>query len=823
MHAQRDCFLETFTKLISQQKYEWFIGTVGLIDDLPDEIRDVGIKHAIPFINTGCKLPCCVYDISTLHELYIAEYDVQDEFKEDLQINCFYCEQKIFYKDFFTCETMVQDVEKLFGRRSTRRGLNSWNGTILRSSERNNSSNDNSLSLMKRSLPKIELGGEVLKQGIRLMKVEEPPEPVGRVVKADPITPVSKRAGSKLISKFEPCIEEMEEEEAFPINLSPIPKRLRSANRRSTLLFDNSVVLGMLPKRKKSVRLSNLLDWREFKLMLAEIPFPEFEQYDSNELVQLESILTSKAGLCANVDPKVANWLYAVPTVGEILAFKNSGEMSQNIFRLICLYLRSKQSSRQQKLGLFWHFIVDDSQRFIPEKSMIEKNTILHNQDFSQILIVISSEKGSNVYLVEKSTLDVTLLNFKHQEDGQNPDTSLELELVSRTEETKSGAIFSDLKKLYSEYFKESLDGYRFGHLVIPNRHRGLSATVDFIGKLSGLEDYIHAASQKRLNEKLLWVLLKIVNLSIKKAIVKIAQPIQYIKKSKLNKELPKQLPVHKSANSMGSASIVVATEETREEIHSRRQRNLPVLLSRAGSPKEVIQPKMDQKYQEIKNLLSFYQQHDKVRHETLLKKCEATYAPQILESLTRRSSRNILQPDQRSLNPLSLISRIKTNACSTKASYRDHQHLKNVKKSANSPSSTVGTPTHFISSPYLAPYVNRTKDSNTYAIRYADSVVLDSELPDIKQGDGSLLRPKSLNHLEISSRIKNKYTGLDQPNQVELTSSYRRLNLFGKTEAVPNIRSKNLVSQKNSPNSPNMKAEFRDSKTTREGVSRIP
>src|SRR3990167_638173 len=474
MKGIQDSFLETFGTLISEDKYTHFIGKQGPVVELPEEIQAVGVRNAIPYINSNCRLNFCVYDISTLHEIYAQEFDVTDEFRLQEGFPCFYCDNHIKYKDFFTCESMIQDLEKHFGRKG-RRGLSSSmskQGLRSRGSQ-GNSSLDQSLSLVKR-LSKRDSNYDQLKSGIRLEKVDES-------VEQDSWAP----------APFQPEPDDAPVENSEDGPWSPIPKATALQYRNSAAFIDGSAVSKFIPRRKSSAKLSSLLDWKEYKHRLAEIELPDLAKFDLVEAQQMKQTLSSGRELTWSVDQKVSNWLNNVPTSKDLNHYVSSSKLSPRLYELLTFYLKCRLCKSETKLGFFWHFEKDQSNHFVPEKSLVDKNMILHNQDYELLVIVVTSQTGSTTYLQDKKRFELSHVEYKSPEKIPASNDSappFSKDLLDKVEGTNPSA-FADLKALYSEYFVQAVPDCTLSTIKQTTAYTGLLASLEFVFNLAGLEN----------------------------------------------------------------------------------------------------------------------------------------------------------------------------------------------------------------------------------------------------------------------------------------------------------------------------------------------
>ena len=100
----------------------------------------------------------------------------------------------------------------------------------------------------------------------------------------------------------------------------------------------------------------------------------------------------------------------------------------------------------------------------------------------------------------------------------------------------------------------------------------------------------------------------------------------------------------------------------------------------------------------------------------------------------------------------------------------------------------------HFISSPYLAPFVVRSKQSINYMLQ---DKISDQGLPILK----SQAVP-SLRHLEIPGRNFSSVMDSHQLKRPEVHSSYRRINITG--QGSESAATRQQVLPRTTPNSPN-------------------
>jgi len=112
-----DNFLNVFKELISESKYREFCKKKGRPTDIPEELYEVGYDAFVPYMNTECRQNLCIYDLSTIHELYANTFDVSDAFKFNSTFMCFYCGKELRYGDFFTCDSLGEDIEEIFKRK----------------------------------------------------------------------------------------------------------------------------------------------------------------------------------------------------------------------------------------------------------------------------------------------------------------------------------------------------------------------------------------------------------------------------------------------------------------------------------------------------------------------------------------------------------------------------------------------------------------------------------------------------------------------------------------------------------------------------------
>jgi len=113
-----DNFLEIFKQLVSDQKYKEFCKKHGKPSDIPEELFEVGYDNFVPYINSQCSQSSCVYDLSTVHDIYSNTYDVSDAFKFNANFCCYFCGHEIKYSDFFTSDDLASDIEEIYKKKA---------------------------------------------------------------------------------------------------------------------------------------------------------------------------------------------------------------------------------------------------------------------------------------------------------------------------------------------------------------------------------------------------------------------------------------------------------------------------------------------------------------------------------------------------------------------------------------------------------------------------------------------------------------------------------------------------------------------------------
>ena len=107
-------FLEAMSERSSEARYKEFVKKNGKPKYLTEELAVVGLLNFVPFFNTRCTRGSCVYDLSQIEHLYGAKYDMSDDFKEQGDFDCHYCDENIRFGDFFTAQALTDNLEELF-------------------------------------------------------------------------------------------------------------------------------------------------------------------------------------------------------------------------------------------------------------------------------------------------------------------------------------------------------------------------------------------------------------------------------------------------------------------------------------------------------------------------------------------------------------------------------------------------------------------------------------------------------------------------------------------------------------------------------------
>ena len=94
--------------------YQQLVKQKGAATRLEEEIVEVGRNKCVPFVNTGCKRANCVYDLSTVEEQYAEKFDVTEVFRPAASFDCYYCDAKIYFRDFLSCQALLENTDKLF-------------------------------------------------------------------------------------------------------------------------------------------------------------------------------------------------------------------------------------------------------------------------------------------------------------------------------------------------------------------------------------------------------------------------------------------------------------------------------------------------------------------------------------------------------------------------------------------------------------------------------------------------------------------------------------------------------------------------------------
>lgn len=111
---EEDAFYDFVCAKLDDKKYAKFIKKNGKPAQLPHEILAIGYTNFVPVLNTECQDANCVFDLSQVHDKYIATYDPSDAFRSEAGFNCPYCDQDIKYGNFFTSAQLSDDIELLF-------------------------------------------------------------------------------------------------------------------------------------------------------------------------------------------------------------------------------------------------------------------------------------------------------------------------------------------------------------------------------------------------------------------------------------------------------------------------------------------------------------------------------------------------------------------------------------------------------------------------------------------------------------------------------------------------------------------------------------
>ena len=609
----RDSFLEVFKNLDNPDAYVAFVKKHGKPSHLPEDLYEVGFENFAPFINSGCKKNSCIYDLGHIHEQYAETFDISDNFRLNATFSCHYCDKKIKYGDFSTCDDLVNDVENLFKKNERVKPIKE----VKKKSDLLN-------------LPDGALNGQEMVNPVHTEVVP-------------PISPSLSKTPKPSIKVTAPK----------PAIKKPVSKARLEVVRRAA-----------------GPRLSLIFDWVGVKTNLKQKIVPNLVDFNLNSASNIEGIWTSVTSKQATVVNRnefcFADEFEEMPTWTEFEKFAQKKITTKNLHKILLNYWRVRLCKDKGLLMSAWMYEMVKPSGSLPffrcsDRIMIDKNMVLHNQDFPFIIftIAIDDEVYLLEYIKETKELNYYVISIQENNSPSHPNMLDSFEPLLNT--LFSGDIKITTKK----------------EVEFPEKSINSSLTIQrFL-----LNKYFAYLNMKPENifEILLWIYQNLNVVKIKKDIEitdfehqqpikashqvllkksadqtpKHQKPIENVIKVGHSKIVPvpkaipkKEIPIVVKKNRSYDNQDHLQTDDLKNGYVHQTPKRIMISkpytrppsreVSRDSTPEHNVLKKTDKfkKYDDVKKLLWFYYDHDKQRYQYLLKKVENLNNPEVIDYL---------------------------------------------------------------------------------------------------------------------------------------------------------------------------------------------
>lgn len=106
--------LEALAQRTSEDRYKMFVRKYGKPTYINEEMVAIGLQNFVAFFNEKCRQNNCIYDLSQIESIYSNRYDLSDDFMAKAEFECHYCDEKIRFGGFYTSQQLTDDVEAVF-------------------------------------------------------------------------------------------------------------------------------------------------------------------------------------------------------------------------------------------------------------------------------------------------------------------------------------------------------------------------------------------------------------------------------------------------------------------------------------------------------------------------------------------------------------------------------------------------------------------------------------------------------------------------------------------------------------------------------------
>ena len=596
---------------------------------LPEEIYEVGYDNFVPYINSSCKKNNCIYDLGHLHEQYSETFDITDDFRHYAAFSCHFCDRRIKYGEFFTCEELLEDVDSLFKK-------DEQVGSVRRSSTKK----------VKRNT-KAKEPSKLLKVAKKKPKavLEPESEHESREESADPLpAKEAMKPSIKVISLHKPQKQDklLPNKPAHPAQLPEEPPKPAQASRTTG---------NKKPQPVTATRLSLIFDWSVQKFLLNAKDIPQLQDFSSQQAKAfLRSCAQAKDTSISFIQQSAFVFLEEIghlPTPTEVRQFAATAVLSKSLHLILLNYWRARLSQDTGLLMSAWMYELVKSPGMPPlymssDKLVSDKNMVTHNGDFPFIfiLVVINDE----AFLLEYSKEAKSLLYVAFSDSPGSSDNPRD-ELVMQEFESIVHKIFDGELKVETRLKVSSIDP-SVSPSVALHKHIFWRFFPQF------------AKASFHMTEVIAWLLEQLLHIKTRRApnlpeleVPELIKPAAREPAGGVAKAHPKdpRTPVkilikeqtttskkqlaeqdHLKTDDVRKPIAVCAAAGTQRQPSQLKLSSPQVKAPLRDSPKAAGSESKLKKYDDVKKLLWFYFEHDKKRYQYLLQKVEEINSPEV-------------------------------------------------------------------------------------------------------------------------------------------------------------------------------------------------
>ncbi len=617
----QDSFYQAFKKLNDSEAYKAFLKKNGKPTVLPEEIYEVGYDNFVPFINSSCKKNNCIYDLGHLHEQYSETFDTTDDFRHYAAFSCHFCDKRIKYGEFFTCEELLEDIDSLFKK-------DEQAASVRRSSTKK----------VKRSSKTKEPTKplRVVKKKTTVIVHPEPEaEPDSREESVQPVpAKETTKPSIKVISLHKPHKQEKLQPKKPVHSLHPPEEPPKPEHRKQQPVT--------------ATRLSLILHWSVQKSLLKSKPIPLLQDFSSQ---QAQAVLRS----CAQAKdsniilvPQTAFVFFdeigQMPTPSEVRQFAATSVLSKSLHLVLLNYWRARLCQDTGLLMSAWMYELVKSPGMPPlymcsDKLVTDKNLVTHNGDFPFILILVVI--NDEAFLLDYSKQTKSLLYVAFSDSPGSTDKARD-DLVLQEFESIVLKIFDGELKVEARNKVSSIDP-SVSPWVALHKHlferffpQFAQATFNMTEVLAWLLEQLLLAKTRRP--------LNLPDLEIpERAKPAAREPASGgVKATPKDPKTPAKLAIKEQVTTAKKPlpdQDHLKTDDVKPSVAVRAVQRTPSQPKLASpqlkplakdSPKGASSHPTLKKYDDVKKLLWFYFEHDKKRYQYLLKKVDEISSPEV-------------------------------------------------------------------------------------------------------------------------------------------------------------------------------------------------